>query len=844
MSPPDTPAADHPPDRETAECPVVGIGASAGGLEALTALIKTFTVDSMALVVLQHLAPDHESMLPAILARSTPMTVVSMTDGMHVEPNHLYVAPPNASVAILHGVLHLMSPAAPLPIDHFFRSLAEDQGQKAIGIVLSGLGSDGTLGLREIKARGGLAFCQDPATAKFDSMPRSALESGVVDRALPPEGIATELTTIGEPPVPRAQSFRDSAPRRAGRHGEALHPASFGLRQRSDLLQGPHDPAPRRPAYGPQQDRAAAGLRAICARESRGAGGPLPGHPHRRHQLLPGQRTVRAGQEAHLPAHPRAQGSWRRHTRLGACLRVGRRSVLARDLLFEVLERTAHRYRIQIFGTDVDGSAIARARRGAYPLNIEADVSATRLERFFVKVGKEYQVSHRLRDAMVFSEQNVAKDSPFSRIDLVSCRNLLIYLQPAHQKKVLRLLHYALNPDGYLLLGTSETVGDCADVFSLVDRKNKIYIRKNLPLPVTLNARSGFGVDDAPAKMPETERHAAQSARRSSLPIGRCSSATARPACWWTKTSKYCSFAATRGRIWPASGNATLNLLKLLRPELHVEVWRALQQVLKNNAPARIAAIRLPPREGDVQRTVGVEVLPIHDRDTQSRCMLVVFEESAASAAPVPSSGERSEDEATARTRELERDLASTKEYLQATIEELETGNEELKSTNEELQSTNEELQSTNEELETSKEELQSTNEELSTMNDELQHRMVNLGRSNSNLDNLLRYMQDPVLFVDSELRLRRVSEAAQTLLRLGAAGLGRSLAELRAPSGREPGAGRAQDDRAADVERRAGPREGALVRAPVVPYRGGRGSSRGRSSCCATWTPRSGGRS
>ncbi len=756
------------------------------GWEALTALIGTLTLDTMAVVVVQHQSPDHESRLTEILARSTSMTVQQVADGMVVERNHIYVCPPNATVALLHGVLHLMPRSSALPIDAFFRSLAEDHGSRAVGVVLSGMGTDGTQGLKEIRASGGLTFCQDPATAKFDSMPRSALESGAALRALKAEAIGAELMAMGKhsffarnaaalsPPWDRDEMAKLFILIRSefGNDLTLYKPTSINRRveRRMALLridrlgdyvkraQDDHDELAAlykdilinvtsffrdREPFAVLKDLI---LPRIVDRKSPGA-------------------TIRVW----VPACASGEEAYS----LGICL-------------LEAIEARSSANRIQIFGTDVDAQAIARARRGVFPPSIEAEVSPERLDRFFVKVGKDYQVSRRLRDLIVFSPQNVTKDSPFSRIDLLSCRNLLIYLQPPLQKKLLRLFHYALEPDGYLLLGNSETVGDTADLFSLVDRKNKIYVKKNLPVPALLSDRAA-GDEAARPSDGEHRQNAQQVADRKLLERYAPASVLV------DENMDVLQFRGDTGQyLAPASGAATLNLMKLVRPELHVEIWRAIQQAMEGNTAVRVSPVRFV-REGEAPRHVAVEVVPIVEPETRSRCLLVVFDGAGAPSVaslppPRPPGGVKDPDvpstpgdtdEADTRVRDLEQDLASTREYLQTTIEELETSNEELKSSNEELQSSNEELQSTNEELETSKEELQATNEELSTTNDELQHRVGDLWRSTADLDNLMTSVEQPIVFVDSSLRVRAATDVAQTLLRFDERTQGRPLADI-----------------------------------------------------------------
>ena len=451
--------------------------------------------------------------------------------------------------------------------------------------------------------------------------------------------------------------------------------------------------------------------------------------------------------------------------------------------LLEVLG-TNDQIAVQVFGTDIDSEAIDRARRGFYPTNIEGDVSEERLARFFVKVDGGYQIGRRVRDLVVFSVQDVAKDPPFSRMDLVSCRNLLIYMQAPLQRRVLMTLHYALRPGGFLALGSAETVGETAELFSSLDRKTKIYEKKpitasgalvSLPLPsaLTPSAPSGLSVDRRPTIS------AQQLADR------RLLEHYAPPSILVSENLDVLMFRGeTAAYVAPASGAATLGVMRLVRPELHFELTRALELARKSDTPVRQPPVRFESRMGEnvAMHNVSIEVAPLRLPDSQGRCVLVVFhevpEQLAASVDGSSSSPPDPHERESARS--LEQELAATKEFLQSTIEELESANEELKSTNEELQSANEEMQSTNEELETSKEELQSTNEELSTVNDELQRRLTDLARRDSDLSNLLRAVRDPILFVDAAGHLRHFSDAAADLLGLSPSDVGRTVDYLR----------------------------------------------------------------
>src|SRR5262245_50259523 len=479
---------------------IVGIGASAGGLEALTALLSNIKLDCMAFVVVQHLAPKHESFLPALLSRTSNIKVIAAADGTQVEPNQVYVIPPNSDLAILQGVLHVMSPprtATPhgphLPVDYFFRSLAADQGTRSIGIVLSGTGTDGTFGLKAIKEAGGITFAQDPATAKYDGMPRSAIEAGWADFSLAPEAIADELDHLSNhPSLPRATPVSAELADVDGKLIVLMRTA-FG----NDLTY--YKPATvdrrieRRMALH-KIERLADYIKFVQSN-------PQELRLLYKDMLISVTSFFR-DREPFDVLKQRVFPHLLEHKRTGDPVRIwvpacstGEEAYSIAICLLEQLGDRAGDYRLQIFGTDVDDQSIQHARRGVYPENIALDVSRERLQRFFIKRETEFLVARRVRDMVVFSTQNVTKDAPFSRLDLVSCRNLLIYLRPTMQKKVLRILHYSLLPTGFMLLGSSETVGDATDHFSLMDRKNKLYSKRNVPSMAPLDL--GFGVQAA-----------------------------------------------------------------------------------------------------------------------------------------------------------------------------------------------------------------------------------------------------------------------------------------------------------------------------------------------------------
>ena len=776
--------------------PIAAIGASAGGLEAFSNLLRALPSDpGLALVFIPHLDPTHESAMVELLARTTSLPVRQAAEDMAVEVNTVYVLPPNYEMAISEGILHLArrepGRGHHLPVDIFFRSLAEDQTSNAIGIILSGTASDGTLGMAAIKNSGGITFAQDFESAKYDGMPHSAVEAGVADYVLPPARIAQELVRIQSRPgdrEPQDDAFdgkdrllkeifrllkghtkvdfidykigtiRRRILRRmninhvvdVGDYVKILHrsPKEIDALYRDVLInvtsffRNPEVFDSLREVVYPKilQDRSSADPVRVW---------------------VPGCST---GEEAYSHAIS----------------------------LVEVLSEMRIEIPMQIFGTDLSESAIQRARNGIYKDSIAREVSEVRLRRFFHKVTGGYQISKSIRDMCVFACQNVFSDPPFSRMDLISCRNVLIYLSPVLQKKVIPIFHYALKTGAFLLVGNSEgLLGAGAEIFHLIDRKNKIYQKKPVPSPVTFGLTINSHVqpeleiaDDRPPRAsreqenPKTPMDVQREADRLLL-------------------SKYVPSAVvvndsmeivqTRGRtnryLELPPGKASLNLLKMARPGLLYELRGVLDKVRKTGVPAVKEGIAI--EDGEVPLTVKVEVIPFRTPARDERHMLVLFEELYGDKiAPAPTrlpkrSGKGASDTKEVQIAQLKQELASTKEYLQSIIESQEASNEELQSANEEIQSGNEELQSTNEELQTSKEELESANEELNTVNEEIQHRNHQLAQLSNDLINLLNSTTIPMVMLGEDLRIRRYTPEAERVFGFNEREVGKPIAEL-----------------------------------------------------------------
>ena len=772
--------------------PIVGIGASAGGLAAFEAFFSGMPADiepGMAFVLVQHLAPDHKSMLTELIQRYTRMQVFEVADGMRVQPNCAYIIPPNHDMAFLNGILHLLEPAAPrgqrLPIDFFFRSLAQDQHERAIGIVLSGTGSDGTLGVRAIKGEGGMVMAQNPESTEYNGMPCSALATGLVDYALPPAEMPTQLIAyathafgklprsilVSEPTDEPALNklfvlLRDQV----GHDFSQYKHSSINRRIERRMAIHQIDTLPRYVKYLQQTPTEVEALfRDLLIGVTRFFRDPEA------FQVLETQVIPQ------LFANRPAQSAIRVWS-VGCS--TGEEAYSLAILLAEQQEVLKQRFPVQVFATDIDRLAIATARAGLYPTNIAADLTPERLARFFVaEPGNGYRVHKSLRDLLIFSEQNVIRDPPFSKIDLISCRNLLIYLNGDLQQKLLPLFHYALSPGGYLFLGMAETVGEFTDRFTTRDRKQRLYQRKDEGADARrighlwLPPRMTWGVRPPPSALQKTipsrlslRELTEQALLQQVVPAAALVNEAGDLLYLHGRTGRY---------LEPAPGEVGVsNLLKMARDGLRQELTLALRCVVETRKIVRCPGLRVKTN-GDFA-TVHLTLWPVEPADAATPLYLVILEETTpmtpelatAPPGPVPTDAE-------VRITALRQELRAKDEYLQATHEELATANEELSSANEEMQSINEELQSTNEELETSKEELQSVNEELSTVNAELQTKVVSLSQANNDLSNLLAGTGIGTVFVDLQLRILRFTPAVTRMLNLILSDVGRPVAHV-----------------------------------------------------------------
>lgn len=762
--------------------PIVGIGASAGGLEAIEGLFSNMPPqNNLAFVVIQHLAPNYKSIMADLLAKHTRMKVVEITDGVRVEPNVIYLNQPNKDVAIVKRTLYLMEPdisrAPHYHIDYFFRSLAQDQGERAIGIVLSGTGTDGTLGIKAIKSEGGVVMAQEEGQAKYSGMPSNAINTGLIDYILPVEKMSRVLMSFEGHPyfksLKKAVSDKEI--------GGSLQKILLTIRSRTG-----HDFSnykqttilrrlERRMAIH-QVKNIADYL--IFLRENPTEVDSLY------KDFLIGVTSFFRDSDAFAFLTDKVISDIVSGKPADSVVRVwvpgcatGEEAYSIAMLLVESMEATGKRLTVQIFATDINGEAINLARQAVFPDSIASVVSSERIKRFFIKADGSYRLKKQIREMVVFAEQNIAKDPPFSKLDLVSCRNMLIYMDLALQKKIIPLFHYTLNDGGYLFLGTSESIGRFSDLFSQVSSKWKIYRRKGTVLGRTaLMPEYSF----AEGGLDRTGQVAERSVRASMRDVAErwLIDEYGPPSVlvneqfdilyFFGRTDKYLS---------PPSGEPSFNILKMAREDLRYHLSSALGKAVRLNEAVVEENVRT--KDGDGLHYLSIVVRPVEKKVLEKGTFMVVFEEKAAAEAPARKKKSAGTKEANPIVASLEQELHSTREYLQTTIEELETSNEELKSANEELQSTNEELQSTNEEMETSKEELQSTNEELTTINSELQNKLEELSLSNNDLQNLFESTEIGTIFLDYSLRIRRHTTSVTKVFNLIPTDVGRPLGDI-----------------------------------------------------------------
>lgn len=821
--------------------PIVGVGASAGGLEAFREFLSPLPLDTgMAFVLVQHLDPQHESALTQLLSRATRMPVVEASEHLRAEPNHVYVIPRNTQLRLERGVLTLQPRSAARgqqrPIDTFFESLAEEQGERAIGVVLSGTGTDGTTGLEAIKAEGGITFAQDDS-ARFDAMPRSAIAAGCVDFELAPREIAAELARIARHPFfsrparPTARSSPEEDRASATRHGNDRSPLPSGGRGSQPI----EVRRMRREAGHPAGSHPNASLEKILLLLRSHSGVDFSLYKSATIERRINRRVVLGKYDTLSRYADHLRGNGKELDALYSDVLISVTSFFRNPEAFELLkkkvfprllsgprdeplrvwvlgcstgqeaysiamafveaaEKTPRSRALQVFATDLNDTLLEKARRGLYARTLAEDLSPERLRRFFVEEEGGYRISKSLREMVVFARQNFVTDPPFSRIDLISCRNLLIYLEPELQKKIFPTFHYALKPGGFLFLGASESVGAFTDLFEHFDKKQKIFSKRVAP-PAALRLplkkeRAGGSPADARLPLAGATTGEDQPGVRSELGAQREADRLtlnqfAPPGVLIDSELRILQFRGpTSSFLTPPSGKATFDLLKMAREGLMLPLRSAIQKAKKENKVVRRHGVRIA-HDGS-GTTIGLQVIPL--RNLKQKCFLVLFEseekavpgarKKAGRAAPAPAPVKGWEE--TRRIAELEETLAETRDYLQSLQEQHEAASEELQASNEEVQSANEELQSINEELETSKEELESANEELTTVNEEMASRNAELNLLNGDLLNLHASIRQAIILLDRDLTIRRFSVEAEKLFHLTAADIGRPLNGIR----------------------------------------------------------------
>ncbi|WP_084324053.1 chemotaxis protein CheB [Methanolobus tindarius] len=783
---------------------IVGIGASAGGLAAFEAFFSGMPADTdpnMAIVLVQHLDPDHKSLLADLIRRRTRMQVFEVEDGMMVRPNCAYIIPPNRDMAFLNGTLQLLEPSSPrgqrMPIDFFFRSLAHDQQERAICVVLSGTGSDGTLGVRDIKEEGGIVIVQTPESAEFDGMPRSVISTGMADYVLDPDKMPSQIIGYTSHAFDKlSRSFTAAA-----LSDEASLKKIFILLR----SQVGHD-------FSQYKEKTI--MRRIQRRMAVNQIDTLERYTKYLQQmpmevnalfddLLIGVTYFFRDPEAFKSLEEQVIPLLFVNKNTGDDIRVwsagcstGEEAYSLAILLAEHQEKLKKSFKIQVFATDIDSNAIATARTGIYPSSIEADISQERLSRFFVneQESNKYRICKSIRDTIVFSEQDLIKDPPFSKMDLICCRNLLIYMNRDLQKKIIPLFHYSLNPGGFLFLGASGSISYLNAYFSVLDRKSKIYQRKE-------DFHSSQNVNPSPFLLLKTDITTMQPAKKNSIPEKPSLRELTE-----TMLLQYVTPAAVlvnsqgdilyiHGRtgmyLEPTPGEAGVNnIIKMAREGLQRDLTVSLHKAVGGKELVQCPGLSI--KTNDHTYTINLTVRPVMSElngKSENSLYLITLEEApnlelrsqqiTAALNSIVGEDEFNLKDAEAQILTLKQELRAKDEYLYTTKEELETSNEELKSSNEELQSVNEELQSTNEELETSKEELQSVNEELATVNAELQTKVVDLGQANNDMNNLLAGTGIGTVFVDVDLHILRFTPSVTQIINLIQSDVGRPVGHI-----------------------------------------------------------------
>ncbi len=763
----------------------VGIGASAGGLKSLDLLFTSLsTLSNIAFVIIQHLSPSHKSIMDQLLKRCTPMPVRLIEDGMVVEPGQVYLNSPDHEVDIVNNTFHLMKPVKTrgmrFPIDYFFRSLAEAKREHAIGIILSGTGSDGTKGMEEIKGAGGMTMAQDEKEAEYGGMPESAIQTGLVDYVLPVENIAEELKRHSLHPyiehiIPEEQEetlFKHTV-QKVLIHLRNVTGHNFTHYKQNTIYRR----LKRRMAIHKIED--------ISAYLHYLQETPQEAHNLFRDLLISvtsffRNRDAFEGLKTKVltPLIEKAEEHSTIRIWVPGCA-SGEEALSIAMLCADIMEQQNRHLNFQIFATDIDTDAIERARAAEYPENMAVDLPQGYLQRYFTKKNGSYRVKKDIREMVIYALQDLIKDPPFSRLHLISCRNLLIYLESDLQKKLFPLFHFSLLPEGCLFLGSSETTGSFSDLFSSIDVKSKLFRRKET-MPSTPADYPPLNFTDMPApELPRTLKPFAPSDTGIRERIEKIVLRDYGPPCLLVNNHYevvYIHGDMDRYLSLP-SGEPTFNIFKIAREGLKHKLSLLIHKSFKEKHSVLVDELKL--HQDNNTHLFRLIVRSFAEHSSMNDLRLVVFEELPLFEDKTKQIQEPETDESSPRILTLQQELYATREYLQTTIEELETSNEELKSTNEELQSTNEELQSSSEEVETAKEELQSTNEELIAVNAELQMKVDELMQANDDINNLLASTEIGTIFLDNNLRIKRFTPTMTRLFNLIPHDVGRPLLDI-----------------------------------------------------------------
>ncbi len=763
--------------------PIVGIGSSAGGLEALEQFFGNVPNDSgLAYVVIQHLDPSRVGIMPEILQRSTQMQVVQASDTQKVQPNHVYIIPPNKSMSVLNGCLYLFEPVESrglrLPVDFFFRSLADDQQGNSIGVVLSGMGSDGSLGIRAIKEKNGIIAVQEPSSAKFDSMPQSAINAVMVDILAPAHQLPLKLMALlkRSPAIVKKTEIDHTSKsnlekiiillREQTGHDFSLYKVNT-LYRRIERRINVH-----------QIDKIANYVRFL--QENPGELDILF------KELLIGVtnffRDVEVWEKLKTKLLPdlfsKVPDGYVFRAWVTACS-TGEEAYSLAIIFNEACDKLKQdkNLSLQIFATDIDSDAIARARKGHFHENIVADVSPDRLKNYFVKEENGYSINTAIREMVVFASQNVVKDPPFTRMDLLFCRNLLIYMEPELQNKLIYLFHYALNAGGVMVLGNAENESAQKNMFSAVYSKLKIYKRaasfantELIDIPGSFHHAMERPVESIkPEKVSENIQVLAdQLLLQHFAPASVLINAQGDILYITGRTGKY---------LEPAAGKANMNIYAMAREGLKNQLPDAIRKAKLSTEPVKLHQLNVGTDGGN--KLVDITLQLIEKPDPIKGTIMIVFADADHMPRPARNKTKTTHQTSSVREQELQNELQQANDELRSTRQEMQTMQEELKSTNEEMQSTNEELQSTNEELTTSKEEMQSLNEELHTVNDELESKISDYEAANNDMRNLLNSTDIATLFLDKEFNIRRFTDQTTKLFKLRKTDIGRPFTEI-----------------------------------------------------------------